>query len=175
VDENQDAKGAVMNDAVNKVMDSVRQEAEARSQALGRLVAGADVARVFGQPVSSGDYTVITAAEVATGGGFGSGLGFNALGRRHRRRNGYAGGAVPGAEGAGGGVEAGEDGSPAVEGAGGGGGGGGGSTGRPVAVIVLGPDGVRVKPVLDMTKLVLTAVGAWGTVAALSIRMWRKK
>lgn len=38
---------------------------------------------------------------------------------------------------------------------GGGGGGGGGSRGRPIAVIVMTRDGVRVEPVLDLTKIVL--------------------
>ena len=36
-----------------------------------------------------------------------------------------------------------------------GGGAGGGATGRPIAVIVMSPDGVRVEPILDMTKVVL--------------------
>ena len=40
---------------------------------------------------------------------------------------------------------------------GGGGGGGGGSQGRPVAVVVMTKDGVRVEPVLDLTKVVLAA------------------
>lgn len=45
------------------------------------------------------------------------------------------------------------------EGNGGGGSGGGGSVnGRPVAAIVIGPDGVEVKPVLDLTRIGLTVV-----------------
>ena len=40
-------------------------------------------------------------------------------------------------------------------GGGGGGGGGGGSMGRPVAVIAIGPQGVRVEPVVDPTKIAL--------------------
>src|SRR5579859_7201965 len=36
---------------------------------------------------------------------------------------------------------------------GGGGGGGGGSQGRPIAVVVMTKDGVRVEPVLDLTKV----------------------
>lgn len=36
-------------------------------------------------------------------------------------------------------------------------GGGGGSQGRPIAVIVMTKDGVRVEPVLDLTKVVLAA------------------
>jgi uncharacterized spore protein YtfJ len=39
-----------------------------------------------------------------------------------------------------------------------GGGGGGGSRGRPVAVIVMSREGVRIEPVLDMTKVVLAAI-----------------
>jgi uncharacterized spore protein YtfJ len=42
----------------------------------------------------------------------------------------------------------------------GGGGGGGYGNGRPVAVIEAGPDGVHVKPVLDLTKIGLTLVAA---------------
>lgn len=48
---------------------------------------------------------------------------------------------------------------------GGGGGGGGTSVGRPVAVITVGADGVRVEPVIDLTKLAVTALlsalGVW--------------
>jgi uncharacterized spore protein YtfJ len=46
----------------------------------------------------------------------------------------------------------------------GGGGGGGHQAGRPVAVIEVGPDGVRVKPVIDLTKVGLTVVAAALTV-----------
>lgn len=46
-----------------------------------------------------------------------------------------------------------------------GGGGGGSSEGRPVAVIRIGPDGVEVEPVIDLTKIAVTgllaAVGLW--------------
>jgi uncharacterized spore protein YtfJ len=48
-------------------------------------------------------------------------------------------------------------------GGGGGGGGGGGSMGRPVAAITIGPDGVRVEPIVDVTKLgiaLFTTLGA---------------
>ena len=41
-----------------------------------------------------------------------------------------------------------------------GGGGGGHRAGRPVAVIEAGPDGVRVKPVIDMTRVGLTLLAA---------------
>ena len=46
----------------------------------------------------------------------------------------------------------------------GGGGGGGHQAGRPVAIIEAGPQGVRVKPVIDFTKVGLTVVAAALTV-----------
>jgi uncharacterized spore protein YtfJ len=46
----------------------------------------------------------------------------------------------------------------------GGGGAGGWNDGRPVAVVEAGPSGVRVKPVVDLTKIGLTLVAAALTV-----------
>jgi uncharacterized spore protein YtfJ len=46
----------------------------------------------------------------------------------------------------------------------GGGGGGGWNDGRPVAVIEAGPGGVRVRPVVDVTRIGLTIVAAALTV-----------
>jgi hypothetical protein len=40
-------------------------------------------------------------------------------------------------------------------------GGGGGSSGRPVAIIIIGPEGVSVKPILDITKVVLAGIPVW--------------
>ncbi len=45
-----------------------------------------------------------------------------------------------------------------------GGGGGGYHAGRPVAIIEAGPSGVRVKPVIDFTRVGLTVVAAVLTV-----------
>jgi hypothetical protein len=47
--------------------------------------------------------------------------------------------------------------------------------GRPVAAIVIGPDGVKVKPVLDLTKISPTAVAAWGAVVLLAVKIARKR
>lgn len=159
-----------MNGGINDMMESVLRESEARSQALQRILSAADSSKVFGQPVSSEGYTVIPAAEVASGGGFGSGMGFGSP----RRRRGEAAGEFSDAS-TGGSGEGSQTPGPAMEGAGGGGGGGGGAMARPVAVIVMGPDGVRVKPVLDVTKLALTALGAIAAAAALSMRLVAKK
>jgi uncharacterized spore protein YtfJ len=52
----------------------------------------------------------------------------------------------------------------------GGAGGGGWNDGRPVAVIEAGPAGVRVKPVVDITRIGLTLVAAALTVWRASRR-----
>lgn len=46
----------------------------------------------------------------------------------------------------------------------GGGGGGGYQAGRPIAIIEAGPSGIRVKPVIDFTRVGLTVVAAALTV-----------
>jgi uncharacterized spore protein YtfJ len=60
----------------------------------------------------------------------------------------------------------------AGDGGGGGGGGGGGRTlSRPVAVIIAAPEGVRVEPVIDPTKIALAALTAAGFMMATMLRM----
>lgn len=49
---------------------------------------------------------------------------------------------------------------------GGGGGGGGWNDGRPVAVIEAGPEGVRIRPVIDFTRVGLTVLAA-------ALAIWR--
>jgi uncharacterized spore protein YtfJ len=70
--------------------------------------------------------------------------------------------------GSGGGTdEAGESGS------GGGGGGGGASMGRPVAAIIISPDGVRVEPVVDVTKIAIAFFTALGAIFVAARRIRR--
>lgn len=58
------------------------------------------------------------------------------------------------------------------EGGGGGGGGGGGRTlSRPVAVIVVTPESVRVQEVVDPTKIALAALTAAGFMMGMLMRM----
>ncbi|MDQ1380107.1 MAG: hypothetical protein QOG65_724 [Actinomycetota bacterium] len=52
----------------------------------------------------------------------------------------------------------------------GGGGGGGHQAGRPVAIIEAGPSGVRVKPVIDFTRIGITVVAAILTIWRASRR-----
>jgi uncharacterized spore protein YtfJ len=147
-----------------KKIDEIASLAEqGRAQAEGifeRIFAAAQSGAVFSQPVVSGNYTVITACEVTSGGGFGSGSGY---GQNVSSRP---------AEPAAGEGEASAD-QPEPAAGGGGMGGGGGSMGRPIAVIVIGPDGVEVKPIVDRTKLVIAVVtSVLATIAAY--RKFRK-
>ena len=114
---------------------------------LDRFLQVADVDQVFGEPIRQGDTTIILAAEVITGMGFGFGFG------------------------------RGSDSSsePEHEGGGGGGGGGGSVLTRPVAVIVASPQGVRVEPVIDFTKVALAALTAGGFMLATWLGMARPK
>ena len=107
---------------------------------------------VYGEPTAIGDHTIITASEVKVGMGFGFGAG-----------------GAPGAEGAGG--EAETEGEDAGAGFGSGGGGGGVSGGRPVAAISVGPDGVRVEPVVDATKIALAFFTTLGAMFMMFSRM----
>lgn len=56
-------------------------------------------------------------------------------------------------------------------GRGGGGGGGGRTLSRPVAVIVVTPESVRVQEVLDPTKIALAALTAAGFMMGMLVRM----
>jgi len=130
---------------------------EYAQRSLERITAAAKPEAVFGTPVVSGQYTVITACQVAAGGGFGSGIGLGTAPRGQKAEEAAAGGA-PSAEALGGG---------------GGMGGGGGSTGRPVAVIIIGPDGVTVRPIVDATRFMLAAITMSMAVAMALIRLRR--
>jgi uncharacterized spore protein YtfJ len=59
---------------------------------------------------------------------------------------------------------------------GGGGGGGWGRTfSRPVAAIVIEPNGVRVEPIVDVTKIALAVFTTFGFMAAMAARMSRRR
>lgn len=60
-------------------------------------------------------------------------------------------------------------------GGGGGGGGGGRVLSRPVAVVIIEKDQVRVEPVVDVTKIALGLFTAVGFVASMMWRMNRKR
>jgi uncharacterized spore protein YtfJ len=118
-----------MSEEFDNIVKDTAKGREQTFELVEKLLAVAQPGSVYGQPVQSGNYTVITASELVAGFGFGSGV---------------AGGAPASAAGS----APSESPSRQASGAGGGSGGGGGSSGRPVAVITIGPDGVQVKPEL---------------------------
>ena len=112
---------------------------------------------VFSDPVTQGEYTVITAREVAVGmgAGFGGGGGTEASQPESEEKS-----ALP------------------ASGYGGGGGGGGTSMARPVAAISIGPNGVRVESIVDPTKIAiafLTTFSAMWMMAARIRKLGRKR
>ena len=126
-----------MSEELNKLIIESIPNQESANNLLGKLFNVTKPGVVFSEPVVAGEYTIITASEVTAnfGAGFGGGGGF--------------------------GPEDSETGQPG--GIGGGGGGGGATMARPVAAISIGPDGVKVQPIIDPTKFgiaIVTAVGA---------------
>ncbi|HEV8374333.1 MAG TPA: hypothetical protein VGR68_14125 [Actinomycetota bacterium] len=143
-----DSKGTPLDEAVS-LIDKTREQTAAMVE---KIFAAAQPGAVYGQPIASETYTVITAAEVTSGGGFGMGIGLGPPSRPGGTAAATADAAQP---------------DDRQTGGGGGGGGGGGSMGRPVAVIAIGPDGVTVRPVVDVTKVALAGLTAWATMLAV--------
>ncbi|HZD73757.1 MAG TPA: hypothetical protein VE776_07715 [Actinomycetota bacterium] len=131
------------------VFDSAGEQAP---KMLEKIFAAAQAGAVFGQPVDAGSYTLITASEVTSGGGFGVGRGRGPAPKPDARQTPPAEAAPPAAKQSIGGS---------------GFGGGGGSLGRPVAIISIGPNGVKVRPVVDITKVALAALTALAAMLGL--------
>jgi len=152
-----DSQDASPDEAVSLVDNAGEQALEM----LEKIFAAAQPGAVFGQPVEAGGYTLITAAEVTSGGGFGVGMARGPAPKPDAQQ-------PPPAEAA-----------PAArkQSIGGSGlGGGGGSMARPVAIIAVGPNGVTVRPVVDVTKVVLAALTASAAMLGLrrAVRKARK-
>lgn len=139
-----------MSQTLDRVASLAEQARTQNEKIIDKLYAAAQPGAVFSAPVVNGGYTVITASEMGAGGGF----GFGAVGAPKQSDA----------------DEPGED-NPV---GGGGGGGGGGSMGRPVAAIVIGPEGVKIRPIVDATKLAIAAIGAWSAVALVAVRLARR-
>lgn len=119
----------------NLFTTSVQTHSEA-NELLEKLITTARAEATYSQPVTQGEHTVITASELFIGMGVGYGYG----------------GANPAA------VE-----TSGEMGLGGGGGGGGYAAARPIAAIIIGPQGVRVEPIIDPTKMALAFFTTLGT------------
>ena len=130
---------------------SPAQAIDAVQNTLAQFLDTANVNRVYGAPIRRGDVTIIPTAEVLVGLGFGAGAGS---------------GTSPEQEG---------DGTGVSGGSGGGGGGGGRTLSRPAAVIIISPDGVRVEPVVDTTKVALAAITAGGFMLATLLSFFSPK
>lgn len=145
-----------MNDKLSDDFEAGMKQQAKINEVLEKLMAVARSGTVYSEPVTAGEYTVITAAEVSVGvglgHGFGSGTGSElANPKAINEKEMHEGASKPG-------------------GFGGASGGGGISQGRPVAVISIGPKGVQVTPVIDVTKLGLTFL----TVLGSMFLVWRK-
>ncbi len=127
-----------MADNNDQWVQSLDKTEERNAQIMDKVLSAAQPGAVYGAPVAKDGYTVITANEVMAGGGYGYGKGS---------------GTAPATP------DQPQETSPG--GIGGGGGGGGFSNGRPVAAIVIGPDGVQIQPIVDVTKLGIAGITAW--------------
>jgi uncharacterized spore protein YtfJ len=136
-----------MLDTFAETASTLQEARSVNERMLEKIYAAAQPGAVFSAPVVSGEYTVITASSVTAGGGFGFGSGVGPAG----------------------------DQSADATAGGGGGGGGGGSAARPIAAIVIGPDGVKVKPIVDASKIAMAAISAWATVALTMMRLRRAR
>jgi uncharacterized spore protein YtfJ len=142
-----------MAESYDRVAAMAVESQDKTAQLFERLMEVAQPKSVYSEPVVSGEFTLINASEVSTGIGVGFGLGGGE-------------GTSPGDA---------EKQNPAGQGSGvgGGGGGGGGSMARPVAVVIIGPQGVRVEPVVDVTKLGLAMFMTVGSMLMMFSRMRR--
>ena len=131
-------------------MDMGESAMDVIQDTLGEFIATADVHAVYAEPIEHGDTLIIPAAEVLCGMAFGMGSGS---------------GSGPISQDAEGKTE------DTGEGSGGGGGGGGRAFARPVAVVVADAEGVRVEPVVDVTKIALAALTAVGFMVGMVLRM----
>jgi uncharacterized spore protein YtfJ len=121
---------------------------------LDRFLDAANVDMVFSEPIEYGNSLIIPSAELLAVLCFGVGSGSSSNPKEKLQAS----------------EEQGED---TNTGKGGAGGGGGRILSRPVAVIVASPDGVVVKPVIDTTKIALTAIAAAGFMFGVFVRMRR--
>jgi uncharacterized spore protein YtfJ len=157
-----------MSELLDKLGITIHQTQEQSMNLLDKLIATARPDAVFGPPVTSGDYAVITASEVSCGLGIGFGGGGGGddddLASPHDST-------LPETD-----PDSGQKSrhDVAPPGVGVGGGGGGFSTARPVAAISVGPDGVHVEPIVDATKVALAFFTTLGAMAMMWSNMQRR-
>lgn len=148
-----------MGEKLDDIMVTAVKSQEQGVELMEKLIAVAQPSTVYSDPIAAGEYTIITASEVSVGMGFGFGSGGGSIPKSTEDEA----------------ITPDEPESQYEEGSGFGGGGGGGgfSMGRPVAVISIGPAGVRVEPVRDVTKIALALLTAAGSMLIMLGRMRR--
>lgn len=137
-----------MSEEFNEVITTAVKSQEQAAELMEKLFAVAQPGAVYGEPITAEGHTIITASEVSVGMAFGYGIG---------------GGSGVACQGQGESEEEPEDEGGEAAGVGSAGGGGGGSMGRPVAAITISQEGVRVDPIVDVTKIGLaffTTIGS---------------
>lgn len=130
-----------------KGLDVAERNQAGGMQTLDKLFAVTQPGAVYSQPVQAEGQTIITLNEVTVAMGYGFGVG-EGSGTDKEKEN-----------------------APEQGGAGGGGGGGGFSAGRPVAVLSVDANGVKIKPIVDVTKLSIAFFTAFGAMAFMIARM----
>ena len=134
------------------------QGSESLQKIMDNFVDTASVGTVYGRAVKSGDVTIIPAAEVMVGMGFGFGEG--SFSPPEETAEGEP-------------VETQADGETPQQGSGMGGGGGGYTFSRPVALVIVSPEGVRVEPVADRTKILMAALTTAGFMFGMMAKMMK--
>jgi uncharacterized spore protein YtfJ len=119
------------------------QPVDKMNETISKFVSASKVGEVYSEPRREGNVTVISCSEVSSWMFFGMGFGLG--GAPTTKKNGQGGGHA----------------------------GGGNTYARPVAAIEVTSTGVRVKPIIDITKIGLAAVASWG-VAMTMIFRWMK-
>jgi len=144
-----------MSEVIDKFVQSMSDTRSESSSLMDKVLIAAKPGSVFSEPITTENQTIITASEVFAGGtlGFGGGAGM---------------GITPDSELP-------EDERPPKEGTGFGGGSGGlgGSKGRPVAAIIINPQGVKIEPIVDVTKIGLAFLTTLGAILITLFKMRR--
>jgi uncharacterized spore protein YtfJ len=154
-----------MSDWLEKMGVSILKNQESSAAILEKFVETARPASVFAPPLSAGDYTIITASEVYAGMGVGFGGGGGNGPMMPADSSEEASDEMP--------AEPSDEEGVVPSGVGYGGGGGGVTLGRPVAAIIIGPDGVEVEPIVDATKIAIALFTTIGAMALMFSRMMK--
>jgi uncharacterized spore protein YtfJ len=148
-----------MNNDLNKIFIEKIPDQEKANELMAKLFTITQPEAVFSPPVTAHEQTVITASEVTAGFGFGYGGGGEIAPGKNEEE-----------------TAASTSSAQVVANFGGGGGGGGGGTAlaRPVAAVIITPQGVRVEPIVDVTKISIAFFTAFGAVVSRLYKMKRE-